>query len=572
MEYYGSNESKDDDESDKKSDGSAKPSTVKAQSIAELLIRKDEASDKHETFWTRDEKSKDEPEAKPEAPETAKATSGEAEESVADSAEAEDAQLAELTPDEAHAIAEQYAAGRRAELRDEEASLPAESPEAAAAVAANVSLIEKLAETLKADDAADPEQATNDAYEATASEQGLDPEAGALPPEATQETTANTEEDADETPAPATAAGAGGSGTPPNVPPNTPNTPGSPNTPNGGNQPPRQPIRTPYAGGYNPNIVPPPSTPNTAPNPNTIPIAEAVYYARQAENRGLLLGGVVGYLIGRRRGRIKTEKRLLPVQRNLEKQVTKLHDTIAGREQQIRTLAAEKARANVQAEQTQTENLRPVKNNDNRAKVPKPELQLSAQPELLVAGAAIPLLEQSQKTEVQPSNREAVTAELLPPKPAEAVQHMNQQELLSAAETVIVEGASLRQAYESHAITERGLRTVMTEYLRGGDVKRALDQELALKELTYERDPQMRDRMAASLAATAVSGGNSATALNTDQANPPVAPNTNDNPTQPTPKPADKSTQTKPLQDTLVRTWIVAVVFLVIVAVILLFR
>lgn len=89
----------------------------------------------------------------------------------------------------------------------------------------------------------------------------------------------------------------------------------------------------------------------------------------------------------------------------------------------------------------------------------------------------------------------------LPEKsPPVRVDQMSHRDLLKASEKVIVDGVSLRTIYEAKQITESGLQRVMHEYYRGGDIKRSLDQELLAKEMSYERDPQVRDRLAQSYA------------------------------------------------------------------------
>lgn len=74
------------------------------------------------------------------------------------------------------------------------------------------------------------------------------------------------------------------------------------------------------------------------------------------------------------------------------------------------------------------------------------------------------------------------------------VATMQRAELLSLSETIVVDGSSLRQIYESHLVGERGLRRLITEYLRGGDLKKALRQEVVEREIDFERDPAMRDQ------------------------------------------------------------------------------
>jgi len=71
---------------------------------------------------------------------------------------------------------------------------------------------------------------------------------------------------------------------------------------------------------------------------------------------------------------------------------------------------------------------------------------------------------------------------------------MSREELLEASEKIVVGATTLRQVFETHLISERGLRQAVDEYRHGGDIRRVLAEELLIKELGYELDPQLRDR------------------------------------------------------------------------------
>jgi hypothetical protein len=71
---------------------------------------------------------------------------------------------------------------------------------------------------------------------------------------------------------------------------------------------------------------------------------------------------------------------------------------------------------------------------------------------------------------------------------------MSHEELLEASEKIVVGATTLRQVFETHLISERGLRQAVNEYRRSGDIRRLLAEELLIKELGYELDPQLRDR------------------------------------------------------------------------------
>ena len=89
--------------------------------------------------------------------------------------------------------------------------------------------------------------------------------------------------------------------------------------------------------------------------------------------------------------------------------------------------------------------------------------------------------------EIKQNRREALD---LTPKSVETV---SRQELLEASSQIMVDGTSLRQIYENHLIGEKGLRRLVIEHLRGGDIKEALRQEVVEREIDFERDPDLRD-------------------------------------------------------------------------------
>lgn len=108
----------------------------------------------------------------------------------------------------------------------------------------------------------------------------------------------------------------------------------------------------------------------------------------------------------------------------------------------------------------------------------------------------------------------------------ERVSNMSHRDLLKASEKVIVDGVSLRTIYEAKQITEPGLRRVMHEYYRGGDLKKTLDRELLVKEMSYERDPQVRDRLAQSYASVQTAAQQSKPVSPIFEANKPARPTT----------------------------------------------
>lgn len=73
------------------------------------------------------------------------------------------------------------------------------------------------------------------------------------------------------------------------------------------------------------------------------------------------------------------------------------------------------------------------------------------------------------------------------------IETLNRPELLNLSEKIMVDGSSLRQIYESKLVAEHGLRRLVAEHLRGGDLRKALRQEIVEREIDFERDPSLRD-------------------------------------------------------------------------------
>lgn len=230
-----------------------------------------------------------------------------------------------------------------------------------------------------------------------------------------------------------------------------------------------------------------PGVPIAAPTPNfnAAPAATTVESVESRRSRAgqLLLVGAVGYLIGRRRGRIKTEKRLAPVQKQLEKRVMTLEQDMRTKENQlvvVKTRLQEKQPANAPTEQR-----RQPSRTESRLNLEKP-VRTEHLAHMIVAAEAPKVIEK-RVVERPNSIRRGFQAE--------EVRTMKRPELLELSEKITVEGASLRQIYETNLIGEKQLRHLISEYLQGKDIQKSLRREMVEHEIDFERDPIMRDRI-----------------------------------------------------------------------------
>lgn len=386
-----------------------------------------------------------------------------------------------LTDGEVVEISQQIVDTHAADLAQEVAEQPAGSPESTEAAAAAV-LVEAISERV-AEGQPITEQLLDESFEEAAAEMQLDeeqPAATEQDAETGEQVSVETEDEAEDAPPQPIAAGSSGTsgaGAPPVVPP-IPPTP--PQPPFGGG-----------AGGSG-GMSPGPSFGQAAggglqpPTPSFNTLSQAAGASQEALHsvnerhllrRGLLVGGVVGYLVGRRRGRIKTEEKLLPIQKSLEAQVKDLDEKVSIKEQQMRGLVAEKyARENDEAKARIAERVAARQHAKLEARAAQTaRVAVESQPD---QPAALPRDQYPQKL----ANVVLPKAERVPAHaeqtPVKNIESMNDAELFRAAAAIEVGGKSLRAMYEQGRLSKQDLKELLYENDKGG---------YRLEELFYER-------------------------------------------------------------------------------------
>ncbi len=244
---------------------------------------------------------------------------------------------------------------------------------------------------------------------------------------------------------------------------------------------------------------------------NTLPTAANTHFRTHPPGAELLLGGTVGYLMGRRHGRIKLEKQRTPVQRNLEKQIVSLEQQITQKEQKLVAMAAARQPRGERTQSSVRGQEAPVRIVDQAPSV-RPETRLGMEkPRAERLGRMVVTAEApSNKTSTKIVERIKQPANIREAFRAEEVQTMDRTEMLLISEKITVEGASLRRIYETGLIGEGQLRHLVAEYLDGKDIREDLRRDMVEHEIDFERDPQMRDRVRSHLSGKKGEGGMSA--------------------------------------------------------------
>ena len=256
--------------------------------------------------------------------------------------------------------------------------------------------------------------------------------------------------------------------------------------------------------------VTPPVPPAPAPTPtpsqqhNTQPTTAGQVEDKPATTPAV--SGIVTYLVGRRHGRAESDKSPQPIQEKLEEKVQDIKLELDEKEKKIRRIAAAKAQKDgpqviesFKKERVAEEVSEPE---ESEEQVETPEISVlqavPAKPEhigrMMVMAEAEPETVQTPEVSATAAASDQVASIESIQAGDRQLETMNRTELLAISEKIIIDGSSLRQIFETHLIGERGLRRIIAEHMRGGDLKKALQKEIVEREVDFETAPGERQR------------------------------------------------------------------------------
>lgn len=298
----------------------------------------------------------------------------------------------------------------------------------------------------------------------------------------------------------------------PALPPTTPATPPAhsipPLPPMGGNTQPAAPPPPPHWNtpvtvmrGDDTPVETPPPVPTSSPNVLRTPSAQDS--ERSSKAGAFLLGGILGYMIGRRGGRKRTEARLEPEINKLTDEVKASQEHLEAREIDLKQLVINheqerKADQKAAAEREQTHKT------ELKAEKAKDEKKLQQVSEVL-SKAVVPEVAEAPAEVSAPETLKPETKPIPPSQSKEAelkhvlrrTEQLSTPELLKTAETLYINGTSVRELYNTNQIDRHGLVHIVQESLRGNSLTNAFEKVELGRERQRERAREFRHDPAA---------------------------------------------------------------------------
>lgn len=244
--------------------------------------------------------------------------------------------------------------------------------------------------------------------------------------------------------------------------------------------------QTPPPSVYNPNIAPnQPPAPNVVSSPNIVPMNDTFY--RDRNTGDLLLGGTLGYIMGKNRGRNVAEGRLEPEIKKLDKKVDGLKQKLEDSERQVRAEVSKNEQLEIKPKPLENTVEKPMTVNKveqdieiispNTLKAEQKivesqerqfEDQLQEMADLEIASLKAPKVETGPVSIGEVLESKSKNPETEAPEVHRDVRSMTMTELLEVAEHISLEKTSLRELYERNRIDGVNLRRVIIEYMNGG--------------------------------------------------------------------------------------------------------
>lgn len=463
------NTSSDDDNKKPLKSSSKEKGSTKAESQKPQPESKQRASEKRSAFF-KPPKAKD----KLDIPLRQESKSDDKEKQLVDSESSRETESNEhLTDAEVSEATAAIIESRESDIAEELTQTEPDSPEEHAAIA-NAAFLESLRERIESEDVLTPDD-LDEAYEETVEDLEFDTEvtdqdSDTVDEEITEDNTDEIDDNVNDSqqqlPLP-TQTPVSPRSLPPPVPP-TPPSPSNPPTPPvppipPGPAPPQPP---------NQNPINPSTSQHALHSPNIAPTSTPVIVERRRGSNALVWA-VVGYIVGRRGGRKRTEKKLQPKIEKLEKEVKELDTRIYEKEEKIRELAKKQVETKPKSSVEATKSLK--KRREVRSEIKaefKRKEELAANPTVEKVGKfSLPAMEVFRERRLPDGTEDS-------PK-RKPVETMTVVELLEKVADVEVDNELVVKLYEQGRIKPEVLRQITKEYLRRGPYERTLRRELA---------------------------------------------------------------------------------------------
>lgn len=233
----------------------------------------------------------------------------------------------------------------------------------------------------------------------------------------------------------------------------------------------------------------------TGPRP---PEADSRREQKSHRGRDLLAGGIIGYAIGRRGGKKRSEAKLKPENEVLAKEVATTKKHLEMREAQVKRMALEQREQNtIQATKEATKASPKIVE-----KLPVTEiLRRSVIAPVEVEGAVTKTPEKAQ-----------TNPEIVDQKQIKRVEQLPTPDILKIAENLYISGVSVKRLYETNQIDRAGLIHIVKQGLEGKDLKSAFKHVELGQERQRERAREFRH--------DDVTNGSATSAITTPPSNP----------------------------------------------------
>ena len=214
--------------------------------------------------------------------------------------------------------------------------------------------------------------------------------------------------------------------------------------------------------------------PNNAVQSTSPELPDIDLLLNRSRRKHLLVGGIVGYIIGRRAGRKRTERKLNPDMEKLEYQVSQLHDAVLAKEEQIRGLARVNFLTTGPLSNLEVEEI-----NSRRKSKAEVKNAVKARERMIHSkSATIETIGSLNMKSLKIFHEKRLTPENSSTQERKSVETMTKNELIEVLGDLEVNGVTVLEMFKSGRIKEPALRQIAKKYLRGGNYEKTLFEEL----------------------------------------------------------------------------------------------